>query len=48
MVTLVMIYTDQNGHIPVTYSKKNKYFFVIYHHNANSSITEPLKGRTEN
>ena len=39
------IYTDQTGRFPVTSALRNKYIFVLYDHDSNAIMTEPLKSR---
>ena len=39
------IYTDQTGRFPVTSATNNKYIFVLYDHDSNAILAEPLKNR---
>ena len=41
------IATDLTGRFPVTSSKGNKYILVMYEHDTNNILTEPLKNRSE-
>ena len=39
--------TDQTGCFPVTFSCVSKYLLVIYNHDSNAIIPEPIKSRSE-
>ena len=39
--------TDQTGRFPVTSSRGSKYLMVIYYHDSNAIIPEPIKSRSE-
>ena len=39
--------TDQTGRIHVTYSRSSKYLMVLYDHDTNAIIPEPMKSRSE-
>ena len=41
------ISTEQTGRFPVTSSRGSKYLMVLYDHESNASIAEPLKSRSE-
>ena len=41
------ISTEQTGRSPVTSSRGRKYLVVLYNHDSNAIITEPLKLRSE-
>ena len=41
------IYTDQKGCLPITSSSGSKYIMVLYDHDINAIIAEPLKSRSE-
>ena len=40
------IYSDQTGCFPLTSSKANRYFMVVYDHDSNAILAEPLKSRS--
>ena len=40
------IYSDQTGRFPLTSSKGNKYVMVVYDHDSNAILAEPLKSRS--
>ena len=39
--------TDQTGRFPVTSSRGSKYLMVLYNHNSNAILAEPLTSRNE-
>ena len=39
--------TDQNGRFPVTSSRRSKYLMVLYDHDSNAILAEPLTSRNE-
>ena len=41
------ISTDQTGSFPVTSSRNSKYLMVLYDHDSNAIIAEPLKSHSE-
>ena len=41
------ISTEQTGRSPVTSSRGRKYLVVLYNHDSNAIITEPLKLRSK-
>eukprot|EP00957_Ditylum_brightwellii_P089931 6848872-Ditylum_brightwellii.AAC.1 len=41
------IYTDQTGCFPVYSSKDSKYIIVLYCYDANATLAEPIKNRSE-
>jgi hypothetical protein len=41
------IYSDQTGRFPITSSRGSKYIMVVYDHDSNAILTEPLTSRTE-
>ena len=41
------ISTKQTGRFPVTTSRGSKYLMVLYNHDSNAIISEPLKSRSE-
>jgi hypothetical protein len=40
------IYTDQMGRFPVVSSKGNKYIMILYDHDSNAIMAQPIKDRT--
>jgi hypothetical protein len=46
MIDAGKIYTDQTGRFHVIYSKGNKYIMVLYEHDRNAILGEPIKNRT--
>ena len=39
--------TDQTGHFPITSSRGSKYLMVLYDHDSNAILAEPLTSRNE-
>ena len=39
--------TDQTGRFPVTYYRRSKYLMVLYDHDSNAILDEPLTSRNE-
>ena len=40
------VFSDQTGKFPVTSSKGNKYVMVVYDHDSNAILSEPLKSKS--
>jgi hypothetical protein len=41
------INTDQTGRFPTTSSQGNKYIMILYNHDSNAILAEPLKSKSE-
>jgi hypothetical protein len=46
METIGQIYSDQTGRFPLPSSNGNKYLLIVYDHDSNAILAEPLRTRT--